>query len=70
MALTLLTKRRIADIFKRYAPRLDPWPYFVASQVFPMLVNPHALDNPTDWFVILHLFLLLKPLEEYISISN
>ena len=48
----LFTKSRIADIFARYCPNLDPQPFHVAAQVYPMRVNNYVLENLIDWSVL------------------
>ena len=47
----LFTKSRIADIFARYCPNLDPQPFHVVAQVYPMRVNNYVLENLIDWSV-------------------
>jgi len=45
----LFTKRDIRYVFSRYAPHMDPVPYYAAANVFPMRVTNYVLDNLINW---------------------
>ncbi|GAB1312747.1 Lysine 2,3-aminomutase [Madurella fahalii] len=45
----MFTKSTIPDLFKRYAPHLDPTPFLATAQVFPMRVNNHVVESLIDW---------------------
>jgi hypothetical protein len=45
----LFTKRDIPYLFSRYAPHMDPVPYYAAANVFPMRVTNYVLDNLINW---------------------
>jgi len=45
----LYTKSDIPFLFRRYAPHLDPAPYYAAANVFPMRVTNYVAENHIDW---------------------
>jgi L-lysine 2,3-aminomutase len=45
----MFTKSNIPELFKQYAPHLDPAPYLAAAHVFPMRVNNHVAESLVDW---------------------
>ena len=47
--IQLFTKSRIVDIFSRYCPHIEPEPFYIAAQVFPMRANNYVLENLIDW---------------------
>jgi hypothetical protein len=45
----LYTKRDIPRLLSRYAPRINPLPYYAAATVFPMRVTNYVVENLIDW---------------------
>ncbi|KAF1973706.1 hypothetical protein BU23DRAFT_554016 [Bimuria novae-zelandiae CBS 107.79] len=45
----MFTKSSIPSLFKRYATPMDPLPYQIAANVFPMRVNNHIAGDIIDW---------------------
>jgi hypothetical protein len=45
----LFTKSSIPYLFSRYAPHINPAPYYAAASVFPMRVTNYVVENLIDW---------------------
>jgi hypothetical protein len=45
----LFTKSDIPHLFNRFAPHINPVPYYAAAMVFPMRVTNYVVENLIDW---------------------
>jgi hypothetical protein len=45
----LFTKSDIPYLFGRFAPQIDPVPFYAAASVFPMRVTNYVIENLIDW---------------------